>query len=299
MKIGGISPWFGSKRTMAPRIVEELGSHNYYFGICCGSLSVEFAKEPSHHETVCDLHGDLMNLAWALQDEEAAVRLFNRCQKTMYCDSVYRRSCDWLESVKPWEANAVNERPSQEQRYSFDWAYHYFVASWMGRNGVAGTERINYQIATRWTQGGGSGPLRFKSAVDSIPPWCQRLRNMHILQRDCFDLLAKIEDADLVSIYADPPYIAEGGKYLHSFDAGQHCKLADELNRFEKARCVVSYYDHEILADLYPGWTKIDCSRPKHLSAQNARGAVRSIAPEVLLINGPSFVKGPSNGLFQ
>lgn len=87
MKIAGIAPWYGSKRTMAPMIVEELGPHNYYFGICCGSLSVEFAKEPSHHETVCDLHGDLINLAWVLQVENSAVRLYNRCQRTNYCDS--------------------------------------------------------------------------------------------------------------------------------------------------------------------------------------------------------------------
>lgn len=293
MKIGGIAPWFGSKRTLAPLIVEELGPHNYYFGLCCGSLSVEFAKQESHHETVCDLHSDLTNLAWVLQDESAAVRLFNRCQKTMYCNSVYQRSCDWLDNVRPWVKNGMD---LEAERPNLDWAYHYFLASWMGRNGTAGTERVNYQIATRWTAGGGSGPLRFMSAVDSIPPWCQRIRNMHILQRDCFDVLSNIEDADLACIYADPPYIEEGGKYLHSFGAAQHVQLAKELARFKKARIVVSYYEHPILADLYAGWTKIDCSRAKHLSAQNKRGAARGVAPEVLLINGPSFTKG-SNGL--
>lgn len=279
MKITGIAPWFGSKRTMAPMIVEELGKHNYYFGLCCGSMSVEFVKKEAHHETVCDLHGELINLAWVIQTEDLAVRLFNRCQKTLYDDDLYQRSRDWLA-----------ERPTVSyETPDLDRAYHYFLASWMGRNGVAGTERIGYQIATRWTQGGGSGPLRFKSAVDSIPPWCQRMRNMHIMRRDVFEVLPKIEDDNLVSIYADPPYIDEGGKYLHSFQPAQHCQLADDLCRFKKARVVVSYYDHEILADLYPGWMKIDCSRPKHLASQNKRGMVRATAPEVLLVNGPSF----------
>jgi DNA adenine methylase len=290
MKIGGIAPWFGSKRTMAPLIVQQLGKHNYYFGLCCGSLSVEFAKEKAHHETVCDLHGDLMNLAWILQDETAAVNLFNRCQVTCFDDELYRRSCEWLEGKQPWRWE--NSLPS------LDWAYHYFVASWMGRNGVAGTERINYQIATRWTAGGGSGPLRFHSAVDSIPAWCERLRNIHVLKRDVFEVLPRIEDAELVSIYIDPPYIEEGDKYLHGFEADQHVRLAVELNRFEKARVVVSYYDHAAFPELYEGWTKLDCSRAKHLSNQNRRGQVRETAPEVLLINGPSFTAQVGSILF-
>src|SRR4029077_2189705 len=90
-----------------------------------------------------------------------------------------------------------------------DWAYHYFIASWMGRNGVAGTERVNYQIATRWTKGGGSGPLRFRNAVDSIPAWCNRLHNVQILRRDLFELLPKIEDGAGVALYVYPPYFPD------------------------------------------------------------------------------------------
>jgi len=48
---------------------------------------------------------------------------------------------------------------------------------------------------------------------------------------------------------------------------------------------VVSYYDDPRLSDLYRGWLKIDCSRNKHLS-QSGQDPRRTMAPEVLLING-------------
>lgn len=283
MKIKSIAPWFGGKRTLAPRIVEELGEHDYYFEGCAGSMATLFAKEPSHHETVCDLHGGLINLARVVQKEDLAVELFNRLQRTMYGDDVFAESKAWLAK---WESQIEDARTADEP--SIPWAYHYFLCSWMGRNGVAGTERVNYQIATRWTAGGGSGPLRFRNAIDSIPEWCDRTRNVHILKRSVFDVLPKIEDADGVSIYADPPYLEEGGLYLHSFSQTQHRQLAEQLRRFTKARVVVSYYAHPLLAELYPGWTVVDCSRQKHLAVQNKRGTVRASAPEVLLINGPS-----------
>ena len=70
-KIKAIAPWFGGKRAMAPAIVAELGKHTQYFEPFCGSMAVLFAKPPSQKETVCDLHGDLINLANVLQSDQS------------------------------------------------------------------------------------------------------------------------------------------------------------------------------------------------------------------------------------
>lgn len=282
MKLTSLLPWFGSKRTLAPVIVDLLGPHAYYFEACAGSMSVLFAKEPAHHETVCDLHGALTNLAWVVQKEETGFELFNALQRVSYSDNLYKASKEWLTAFED------SDEPSRLGEL-FAWAYHYFLASWMGRNGVSGTARVNYQIATRWTKGGGSGPLRFRNAVDSIPAWFDRLRNVHVLRRDVFDVLPKIEDDDGVAIYADPPYLPDtmtgNGRYIHDFTAAQHAQLANELRRFKKAVVVVSYYDSPRLDQLYPGWVKLDASRQKHLACQNARGQKRTAAPEVILCN--------------
>lgn len=293
-KIKALEPWFGGKRTMAPEIVNQLGKHQYYFEGCCGSMAVLFAKEPSEHEAVCDLHGALTNLAWVIQHESLSRELFDRAQRTLYSDDLYTASKHWL--------NGWDDGRRSPDTANLDWAYHYFVASWMGRNGVAGTDRVNYQIATRWTQGGGSGPLRFRNAADSIPAWCERLRNVHILRRDVFKVLAGIEDAAGVAIYCDPPYLPEtmSGKsrYVHDFTTEQHAELAQALRRFKKARVVVSYYSSPKLVGLYPGWAWIDCSRHKHLHVQNKRGMGRKECPEVLLVNGEPFA-ATQGGLFH
>jgi DNA adenine methylase len=290
MLITAIAPWFGSKRTLAPTIVEQLGRHAYYFEACAGSMSVLLAKEPSEHEVVCDLHGALTNLAWCVQRDDVAPDLYDRLQRVMYDDEIYKASKDWLADN---EAQLVKSQKLSADDPNDDWAYHYFIASWMGRNGVSGTARVNYQIATRWTKGGGSGPGRFRAAVESIPAWHDRLRNVHVLRRNVFDVLPKLQDDEGLSIYADPPYlpgtIAGNSKYLCNFTDEDHKRLAAALRRFERARVVVSYYADRQLKELYPGWTWLDCSRQKHLHVQNKRGMGRKEAPEVLLINGPAY----------
>jgi DNA adenine methylase len=284
VKVSSIAPWFGGKRTMAPEIVRQLGPHKYYFEGCAGSLAVVMAKEPANHETVCDLHGGVVNLAWILQRPEAH-ELFERLQRVMYDESLFERSKEWLEKFEEFK--------EEGSRPLLLWAYHYFIASWMGRNGVAGTARCNYQLATRWTHGGGSGPVRFRSAVESIPAWVDRLRNVVILRRDLFDVLPKIEDSPEAAIYIDPPYLhgtmSGGAAYLYDFDAENHRQLAVEAKRFKRARVVLSYYDSPDLRELYAGWTFIDCSRHKHLHVQTARGSGRTEAPEILIVNGPVY----------
>lgn len=292
MKINAIAPWFGGKRTMAPAIITELGRHASYFEPFCGSMAVLFAKEPSRNETVNDLHGHLINLARCIQADEYRPNLFNGLQATLYSTDLFETSREYMAA-----------RPAIDQADMPDAvaAFHYFIVSWMGRNGTAGTERINYQKATRWTPGGGSGPTRFRNAVDSIPAWAQRLRNVDIQNMDGFQLIQKISDQDGVVIYADPPYKQAGrggARYEHEFQDNKggifsshddHARLAEAFGRFQKARVVVSYYDDAEIRELYAGWTVVEHTRQKNLHVQNRRGAGACEAPEILLINGPSY----------
>ncbi len=283
-KIGAVSPWFGGKRSLAPTIIEELGKHRAYWEPACGSMAVLLAKEPSSHETVNDLHGDIVNLARVIQSD-AAVALYDRLQRTLMAEPLVQEAGKYM--ATPYESDTIDS----------DRAYWYFVASWAGRNGVAGTKRTNYQMAVRWTAGGGSGAVRFRSAVESLPWWHRRLQSVEILRRDLFQVLPRIADAEGTVIYLDPPYLKGGGRsgsqdYLYEFGGGDHSNLAKELCRFEKARVVVSYYDDPQLNDLYPGWTKRLVYRQKNLHVQNRRGSQKYTAPEVLLINGESYATG-------
>ncbi len=289
-KVMAIAPWFGSKRSMGPIIAEELGTHSAYFELCCGSMAPLFAKEPSSHETVVDMHHHLINLSRVIQDGMLGPDLYRRLQRTLCDEAIFERSKQFHKD-NPIVADA--DMPNVEC------AYHFFIISWVGRNGVAGTKRYNFQMAVRWTRGGGHGGVRFQSATESLPWWHQRLRNVLILRKDIFDVIPKIDDASNVAVYVDPPYLRGGARsgsalYEHEFESGTHTRLAEALARFQKTRVVVSYYDHPRLDSLYPDWTKRDCHRQKNLHAQNRRGATgKKDAPEVLLINGPSNAAEP------
>lgn len=308
MIIGAVAPWFGGKRTLAPRIVAELGAHTQYFEPFLGGAAVLLSKPPSQKETVCDLHGDLTSLAWVLQNIDAAEMLYERLSRTLFCEDLLEHAREEL--AKPIADHAVSAVVTHSQ---VDRAYWYFLASWMGRNGTAGTERMDYQLAVRWTKNGGSPTVRFRNAVESIPAWHERLRNVVIMRRNAFDVINRFEDVADTAIYADPPYPREtrsnigenaggGGRYLHEFNheggpglfAGEddHSKLAAALRGYKHARIVVSTYDCPRYRELYAGWTFINCSMLKLLHQQNGRGQRAKEAPEVLIVNGPSFTGG-------
>jgi len=309
MKIRSIAPWFGGKRTIAADIVVELGKHKSYWDPFCASLAVPLAKPPALQETVSDLHGDITNLAWVLQREESAVQLYEMVNRTLFHEDLFEQArCTLMTTSVPDAPNILR-------------AFWFFVFSWMGRNGLAGTSRaITSTLAIRYTSGGGSPVTRFRSAAESIPAWHYRMLNMLILRRDAFYLLPEIDDAAGTCLYIDSPYLFEtrsdgaafekGARYLHDFDAinstdlfttgsgggDMHDRLAAELRRFKKARVVISHYDHPRLRALYQGFTFRSLAMHKNMAAQNRRGIRGTFeAPEVLILNGPSYAPAHCN----
>lgn len=291
MKIKAVAPWAGSKRTLAETICVELGEHRAFWDVFCGSMAVLLEKKPSTFETVNDRHGDLINLARVLVGEETAVDLYGRLSRFLMHEGFFH------EAAMRWKARGHAPAPDAPD---VDRALDFFVCSWMGRNGVAGTESYNLGFCVRYTKNGGHAATRFLSCVESIPAWHQRLRSVTILNRDGFALLERIEDAPGVCIYCDPPYIKKGFRYVHDFEnwdnviEDDHDRLASLLRRFRQTRVVVSYYEHPRLVELYPGWTKRAVYTTKAMASQGQRGekGKAEVAPEVLLLNGPSYEKG-------
>ena len=281
MKIKALAPWYGCKRQLAPRIVRELGhDHACYCEPFAGSCSVLFAKDRCVTENVNDLHGDLINLALVVQAEVTVLNLYEKVARTLFHEDLLPRAKEELGSRV-----LLPENPDWER------AYWYLVFSWMGINGVAGTPLSRTgTFAARFSHSGGNGGTRWRSVVESIPDWHQRLLGVQILRRDAFELLERIKDERVTAIYLDPPYLAKGSKYVHDLAPDDHNRLAELAGRFKRARVVVSYYDDPLLNDLYPGWTKVLCDMPKSMvnSGRRKKGKP-AVAPEVLLVNGPSY----------
>jgi DNA adenine methylase len=286
MKIGAMAPWFGSKRTLALEIVRELGSHCSYWEPCCGSMAILLAKAACGMEVVNDLHRDLINLARVVASERA-VELFEMAARTLMASDLFVEAKNACYESECEPAPSINEVTDAHVKRA--WAF--LVMSWQGRNGSSGTIASNITVARRFTHNGGSGGLRWRSAVDSIPFWHARLRSVQILNMDAFELLERVGDQCGSAIYLDPPYLKKGSKYLHDFTSDDHEHLASLLKRFKEARVVVSYYDDERLDTLYAGWTKRSVAISKALVNQGKRDQKGEVvkAPEVLLINGPSY----------
>ncbi len=276
MKIKAILPYFGGKRNLAPQIIEAMGPHKVYWEPFCGSMAVLMLKPPCEMETVNDLHGDLINLAKVIQDKELGFRLYDKVSRTLYAEDFFH------ESKERWLKEETNGGPD------IDRAYDYFVVSWMGLNGVSGTQRWNYQFALRWCRGGGQGARRWRSVVESMPAWHKRLQNVVILQRDAFKLLDNIKDDRDTVIYLDPPYFDKSDRYVHDFSPEDHERLAQSLRRFSEARVIVSYYDDPRLEKMYPDWSKIEIAT-NYASLRNAtrskKKKPRKKQVEVLLVN--------------
>src|SRR5206468_741914 len=159
-----------------------LGPHKSYWEPFCGSMAVLMSKPHVRQETVVDLHGDLINLARVIQDREAGSGLYRMLRRTLMHEVTLRDA--WEELKDPASQMGVRR------------AWAFFVTSWMGRNGSVGTEG-HARTATfciRYTANGGDSATRFRGAVESIPQWRRRLRNVTILNRDSFDVLAKVAD---------------------------------------------------------------------------------------------------------
>jgi DNA adenine methylase len=289
MTVGALDPRFGSKRMLAGDIVVELGDHRGYYEPFCGSCAVLLAKAPAALEIVNDLDGDLVNLARVIQHPKHGRRFYRRCRQTLCHEVLFREAVAALAGPAP-------EALDPER------AYNYFVASWLGRNGTAGTAAPGHSFAVRWTPNGGSPSTRWRSATESIPAWHDRLRDVCILQRDALDVLASIDDAPGVAIYCDPPYLPStrsafaSARYLHEFE--RHEELAAALQRFRQARVVVSYYAAPDLQALYPGWTFRELTTHKNTS-NTSRGTKGKAAAEVLILNGPSYVQTGRRSLFD
>lgn len=277
-QIKAIAPWAGAKRTLAPLIVGELGPHDAYYEPFCGSCAVLFQKPPVRHEVVNDLNRDLTNIAVVLQTRHLAAELLVRLHLTLASEELYRDSRERVLSRFVGRLGDV------------DRAYHTMVTWWLGRNGIAGTRRSRTSFSARFTKRGGSGGVRFRNMVNSVPFFSRRLERVDVLNRDAFEVAEKIDDEAGAAVYFDPPYVEKNLEYEHDFVRADHERLAKIAGRFEKARVVISYYPHPLLDELYPAdkWRRVTRVVNKSIRNTNTRAVGVTKATELLLVNGPA-----------
>ncbi len=213
---------------------------------------------------------------WTLQHPEHGPRLYRRARRLLYHEDEHRAAAERL-------VGDVGEELDPER------ALAYFVASWMGRNGLSGTGRVGRCFSVRYRRNGGAGNVRWTSAVQSIPALRRRLQGVTITSRGALDLIAGIPDEEGVAVYCDPPYLEKTKTYRHDFEPDDHARLAEALARFERTRVVVSVLRPPGARRPLPGapLERRGRARAQNMTVEREGGA--RMAPEVLIVNGPAY----------
>lgn len=267
-----VIPYAGGKRTLAPRIVELLGEHNTYVEPFVGGCAILPQKPRAAVEFINDANPAVVNVLRCVRDHAAKVQSI--IDQKPFTRESFEWAKDYIGHSMP-TCNPVDPHIAAAQ----------LTLWWMGANGLAGTTKAGW-FAQRHTKTGGDPAVRWESFKRSLPALSERLRNVEIHNRDFRDFITEEKDRPGTAIYADPPYLSKQITYAHDFTPKDHADLAAILNRYRRARVVVSYYDAPELATLYPPdrWERHAVKVSKS-SANSRRGARKTTATEVLIVN--------------
>lgn len=246
-------PWFGADTEVVDHYAEPLLKLKHVtvpFAGGCSMLSRLSGDDSAvQHINASDRHHYAVNLARCLADASARERVFAAIEFCPLHEQLRRSAMEWLISMR-------EQTQLDIQRGSLlpDVAAMYFMTSWMGRNGVAGTnsEAANGSLSVRWKPTGGSSAKRWTTALQSLRDWWVPImqRTTFIID-DAFDVLPKVADRDDCGLYCDPPWVVQGARYAFGFDEADHQMLAAAVARFEHTTVVLRYGDHPLIRGLY------------------------------------------------
>lgn len=223
--------YYGSKMTIAERIVRLLPAHGHYVEPFAGSASVLLAKPRSKMETLNDIDGELVNFWRTLRDRPDD--LIRVCTLTPHAraevELAKEPADDPLERARrKWVLLTQTINPTRP--------------NWQ--------RRINPSVKV-------SGPEYLARYVGRMVPIVSRLAGVSLECCPALDVIKEYGDYPDVAIYADPPYV-EGTRDDNAYAADmrteeEHRALFVALHSC-KAAVVLSGYDSELYRDLYEDW---------------------------------------------
>lgn len=228
----------GSKKRIAPWIIENMPPHHSYVEPYFGGGAVLFEKLPSNIETINDIDDEVVNFFRVLQREDTREELIRRLEYTPYSRTIY----DYIFSHHP--ANEIEKalyfaiRGAQSHGFRLD-----EKSGW--KKDVTGREA---SYAVRY----------WNELPESLAQMAVRLKDVQIEKRPAIEVI-KAFNYKNVLIYADPPYVLSTRnrkQYRHEMTDAEHAELLQVLNQ-SKAKVMLSGYDCKLYNDLLKGWRKL------------------------------------------
>lgn len=257
-------PYIGGKSKIANWVIAGF-PENYskltYCEVFGGGGWVLFRKEPSFLEIYNDLNSDLVNLFRTIRDNYEVFA--HKAEWTLHSREMYNEAVKELQGGRPDET---------ERAISF--ATHR-IQSFAGTGHSWGYQiRAHSATSGQW--------LPFLKRMELISA---RLKKVQI---ECLDFTKVIEKYDTPDtlFYCDPPYVASEKYYDVEFGHKEHLRLASLLKEI-KGRFVLSYYENDLVRDLYGGFniTSKETVKSSKGCTRNSRERVRPGATELLITN--------------
>lgn len=261
---------------LGKHVGEELPNCKWVGIPFAGAMS-ELIHIPARTVLVNDLHRHVINLARVLADDHLRSPLLKKLTRLSFHPDEIAAAKEACKAAEPGDEPDI------------DLAQAFFVSSWMGRANMCGTnDEFTGRVSIRWNASGGDSSVRYRSAIRSMVEFSRVMRRCTFETMDAIDFLTRCEDAEGHGIYGDPPFPGVGLRYKHNPGAdetGWHRRLAAAVSRFTFTRVVMRFYDHPLIRELYPE------SRWTWRMLKGRDQANNGDKPEVLLINGPSFMQ--------
>lgn len=280
MEVKAVAPWYGSNRMLAKQVGLELAGCEFVGVPFAGGMS-ELAEKKARTIDVNDKHHHAINLARVIGDPMMGPKLYRAVRRLPFHPGVLANS----QSICRHYDSHPNALPASDpiDEANLAWAVSYFVCAWMPRHATSGTKgEFNVGISTRWSATGGDSAAHYQGAIRSMNSFRRILRRCNFTVLDFREFLKKCKDLIGHGIYSDAPFLGPGDKYKHRFTIDDHRDLAKFHASYKQARVVIRYYDVPLIRELYPEplWTW-------RLLA--GRKQTNDAAPEVLILNGPSY----------
>jgi DNA adenine methylase len=245
--------YFGSKGTLADRIVATFPAHQHYVEPYAGGLAVLLAKPRAAHETVNDLDQWLMTFWRVLRDRRDD--LTAACALTPHSRAEHQAAYKITEDLDEVET-----------------ARRVWVMLSQGRGGTM--RRTGWRFYRDPNGTNSAMPDYLAAYVDRIPACAARLQGVSLECRPALEVIDDYGREPQVLLYVDPPYLGStrsSRQYRVEMSAEHEHKEMLARLRECKASVVLSGYRSQMYDDALLDWHRVDLSAFTGQGGNNGR----------------------------
>lgn len=225
--------YYGSKLSLAKKILKNLPPHNCWVELFGGGLALTMAKSRAPIEIVNDLDEEVVNAFRQLRDR--GTKLAKLIELTPYSRVEFDIA-----------------RESSKKGRDVERARKFLVHAMMSVNGVMAGSTGGFSISDTYSRQNREARVnRWHNYSEKLEAVTSRLRGIRIERKDGIDLLADFSNKPATLVYVDPPYLAKRtlGYKVEASDLDFHERLLSQA-LLCKCMIVISSYESETYTKL-------------------------------------------------